>query len=180
VKTLAEAVVFLLEMLTTHEESGIDWQACLNISNSTWFELANASCVERQALTEAAAERLKVLFREPDEYGYTPRGAVTPRQRELLQSLADGSVWYEFDNPEAETEYPMEMSTEQMVSATDPPPVEDKRRRLGREFYDQLGPEDLSRPCKRDDCDRGAIAKSVLCKRHHFEMIQRRGCPFDH
>jgi hypothetical protein len=101
-KTLAEVVVFLMERLTTAEQPGIDWQACGDIANDMWFELANASPAERQALSAAAAARLRGLLREPDEHGYTPRPLVTPTQREFLQSLADGSAWHEFDNPEAE------------------------------------------------------------------------------
>lgn len=105
-KTLAEVVVFLMELLTTADEPGIDWQACGDITNDTWFELAKASSVERQAMAEAAAARLRELLREPDEYGYTPRALVTPAQREFLQSLADGSAWHEFDHPEAEDDKP--------------------------------------------------------------------------
>jgi hypothetical protein len=70
--------------------------------NDMWFELAKSSPAERQALAEAAVARLKELLREPDEYGYTPRSLVTPEQREFLESLADGSAWREFDEPEAE------------------------------------------------------------------------------
>jgi hypothetical protein len=102
VKTLAQAVVYLMELLTTAEEPGIDYQACGDITNDMWFELAKASPAERQALAEAAATRLRELLREPDEYGYTPRALVTPLQREFLQSLADGSTWLEFDHLEPE------------------------------------------------------------------------------
>ena len=105
-KTLAEAVVFLMELLTTADEPGIDYQACGDITNDMWFELAKASPAERQAMAEAAAARLRELLREPDEYGYTPRALVTPMQREFLQSLADGSAWHEFDHPEAEDAEP--------------------------------------------------------------------------
>lgn len=101
-KTLAHAVVSLMEQLTTAEEPGIDWQACGDIINDLWFELAKASPSERQALAEAASTRLSELLREPDEYGYTPRALVTPGQREFLTSLADGSAWHEFDHPEPE------------------------------------------------------------------------------
>lgn len=101
-KTLAQVVVFLMEQLTTAEEPGIDWQACGDLTNDMWFELAKSSPAERQALAEAAAARLAELLREPDEYGYTPRALVTPAHREFLQSLADGSAWQEFDHPEAE------------------------------------------------------------------------------
>jgi hypothetical protein len=102
VKTLAEAVVCLMEQLTKADEPGIDYQACGDITNAMWFELAKASAVERQALAEAAAGRLRELLRQPDEYGYTPRALVTPLHREFLQSLADGSAWREFDHNEAE------------------------------------------------------------------------------
>lgn len=101
-KSLAQAVVFLMEMLETAEEPGIDWQACGDITNDVWLELAKATPAERQALAEAASARLAELLREPDEYGYTPRALVTPEQREFLSSLADGSAWYEFDHPEPE------------------------------------------------------------------------------
>ncbi len=100
-KTLAEVVVFLMEQLTTAEEPGIDYQACGDITNDMWLELAKASPAERQALAEAAAARLRELLPEPDEYGYTPRALTTPMQREFLQSLADGSAWHEFDHPES-------------------------------------------------------------------------------
>lgn len=101
-KTLAEVVVFLMEQLTTADQPGIGWQACGDITNDMWFELAKATPAEREALAETAAKRLKELLREPDEHGYTPRSLVTPVQREFLQSLADGSAWEEFDHPDVE------------------------------------------------------------------------------
>ena len=101
-RTLAQVVVRLMEDLTTADEPGIDCQACAEITNDTWFGLAKASAAERQALADAAAERLNELLREPDEYGYTPRALVTPAQREFLEGLADGSAWKEFDHPDDE------------------------------------------------------------------------------
>jgi len=65
------------------------------------------------------------------------------------------------------------------IGAPDPPPWEEIRRSADLAFYEKLGPEDSIRPCKREGCGHGAIRNSVLCKRHHFEMIQRRECPFD-
>ena len=105
-KTLAEAVVWLMELLTAADEPGIDYQACGDITNDLWFELAKASPAERQALAEAAAARLRELSRGPDEYGYTRGGLVASLQRDLLQGLADGSAWHEFDHPEAEDAEP--------------------------------------------------------------------------
>lgn len=101
-KSLAEAVVSLMELLTTADESGIDSQACGDVSNDLWLDLAKASPAERQAMADAATARLQVLLREPDEYGYTPRALVTSAQRGLLEGLANGSAWHEFDNPESE------------------------------------------------------------------------------
>jgi hypothetical protein len=92
-----------------------------------------------------------------------------------LPKLAVGKALASFDRGE----YPEGLSAEQMMRAADPPAQEDRPRRLDREFYNALGPEDVSRPCKRDECGRGAIPNSVLCKRHHFEMIRRRDYPFD-
>jgi hypothetical protein len=101
-KMLAQAVVFLMEMLTTAEEPGIDSQACGDIVNDMWLALAEASPAERRALAVAASVRLAELLREPDEYGHTPRSLVTPEHREFLSSLADESAWQEFDQPESE------------------------------------------------------------------------------
>ena len=46
-------------------------------------------------------------------------------------------------------------------------------------FYSQLGPEDLSSPCKADHYSRGRIKYSVLCRVHHFEQTRRKPCPFN-
>jgi hypothetical protein len=65
------------------------------------------------------------------------------------------------------------------LNAPDPPPADEIMRRLDREFCDRLGPEDSSKKCRRDGCDRGVIKLSVLCRRHHFESIKKRPYPFD-
>jgi hypothetical protein len=101
-KTLAQAVVDLMERLVRAGDEGLDGQMCGDILSEIWFELAKSSLDERQALAEAAAARLKDWLREPDEYGYTPRALVTPAHRALLEDLADGSAWHEFDHPEGE------------------------------------------------------------------------------
>ena len=38
---------------------------------------------------------------------------------------------------------------------------------------DEVGPE----LCQRPDCGRRRVRHSVLCRRHHFEMITHRDCP---
>jgi len=66
------------------------------------------------------------------------------------------------------------------IGAPVPPSPEEIRRRTDLEFYDKLGPEDSKSRCKHEDCSRGVVRFSVFCKRHHFEMIQHRECPFEH
>ena len=65
------------------------------------------------------------------------------------------------------------------IGASDPPPWEETRRRLDREFYDGLGAEDASRPCRTAACSHGSVRLSVFCRVHHFESICRRPCPFN-
>jgi hypothetical protein len=55
-----------------------------------------------------------------------------------------------------------------------------QRQKDDLKFYEQLGPEDAERPCRKDGCQRGAIRFSVFCRQHHFKQIKRRECPFDH
>lgn len=48
-----------------------------------------------------------------------------------------------------------------------------------REFYNTLGPERPSIPCRHRGCDRGSVSLSVSCRFHHFANIRGRDCPFD-
>jgi hypothetical protein len=66
------------------------------------------------------------------------------------------------------------------IGAPPPPPPDEIQRRTDLEFYDKLGPEDFQRSCKHEGCGRGVVRFSVFCRRHHFEMIQHRECPFEH
>ena len=111
-----------------------------------------------------------ILRKRPGKNGYV---FETERHRDLVSalSLPDFSVGTAFESFER-GEYPVGLSPTSMLRAADPPPVEDRQRRLDREFYERLGPEDPLRPCKKDGCQRGAITNSVLCKRHHFEMME--------
>jgi hypothetical protein len=119
-----------------------------------------------------------ILRKRPGKSGYV---FETERHRDLVSALSlpefsVGTAFESFDRGE----YPEGLSAALMLRAADPPPVEGRQQRLDRQFYERLGPEDSSRPCKKDGCQRGAIPNSVLCKRHHFEMMERRDCPFDH
>jgi hypothetical protein len=50
--------------------------------------------------------------------------------------------------------------------------------KMDRDFYDGLGGERASTPCRRDGCTRGAVTHSVLCRPHHFESIKSRPSAF--
>lgn len=65
------------------------------------------------------------------------------------------------------------------LNSPPPPPANEIIARLDREFYDLLGKERSGTKCKKDDCERGTVQYSVLCKKHHFESIQKKPCPFD-
>jgi hypothetical protein len=158
-------------------------------SSPSYFDFGSAD--EPAAPDGGNAERLHETFRagrpeqlaqilrqRPSKDGYV---FETERHRDLVSALSlpecsVGVAFASFDD----SEFPEGLSPSAMVRAADPPPVEDPQLRNDRQFYDQLGPEDLSRSCKKDGCQRGAIRNSVLCKRHHFEMMERRDCPFDY
>jgi hypothetical protein len=65
------------------------------------------------------------------------------------------------------------------LGAPDPPPWEETRLRLDREFYDGLGPERPGVPCRSPGCGRGRVRLSGCCRVHHFEQVHRRACPFN-
>ena len=62
--------------------------------------------------------------------------------------------------------------------APDPPPWEETKMRLDREFYESLGDERGDVECREPGCKRGAIRLSVFCRTHHFESVKRESCPF--
>src|SRR5262245_43344951 len=53
------------------------------------------------------------------------------------------------------------------------------RRAGDRVFYNSLGEERPTVPCRKAGCTRGSVSMSVLCKPHHFESVIGRTCPFD-
>ncbi|GEM_PF-1380943 len=65
------------------------------------------------------------------------------------------------------------------LDAPDPPPYDLILLNMDHEFYNQLGPEREGTRCGTVGCCRGAVALSLFCRRHHFEMVQKRPCPFD-
>lgn len=68
-----------------------------------------------------------------------------------------------------------------------PPQTPEERQQIvdamyesNKEFYDQLGDEIENEQCKEPGCTRGRIYYGVFCRIHHFEMIRKIRCPFDH
>lgn len=47
------------------------------------------------------------------------------------------------------------------------------------EFFNSLFPESKPEICKHEGCHRSQIDLSVLCARHHFEMIKKKPCPWE-
>ncbi len=47
-------------------------------------------------------------------------------------------------------------------------------------FYDSLGLERIEVNCKNLYCKRGAIKGSAFCRTHHFEMVLKKACRFQH
>jgi hypothetical protein len=54
-----------------------------------------------------------------------------------------------------------------------------ERLEWDRQFYESLGAERADVRCRSPGCLRGALPLSVLCRRHHFEQVRGRPCPFD-
>ena len=65
------------------------------------------------------------------------------------------------------------------LNAGNPPSPEEVRLSLDRQFYDSLGNEARGTACRREGCERGAVHLSVFCRKHHFESIRKRPCPFE-
>jgi len=65
------------------------------------------------------------------------------------------------------------------LGAPKPPPPDVVTKNLDRQFYQSLGHERASTPCRAQNCSRGAIQYSVFCRVHHFENIQKKPCPFN-
>jgi hypothetical protein len=53
------------------------------------------------------------------------------------------------------------------------------RIKMRRDFYDSFGPVDSSRPCKHEGCTRGSVKAYSLCRRHAYENLFEKPCPFE-
>jgi hypothetical protein len=120
-----------------------------------------------------------VAERYPWSYGllYVLNDENPQRSNEFVVSrLARGVVTEHADallSPAEPTVHPTSQEFEEL------PRNKAARLRLDREFYEALGPERPDVPCRSPGCGRGAVALSVMCRRHHFEQVMGRPCPFD-
>lgn len=64
------------------------------------------------------------------------------------------------------------------LNAPDPPSLDVVLQELDREFYNSLGEERTGTNCRREGCERGAVDMSAFCRKHHFEMVRKRPCPY--
>jgi hypothetical protein len=46
-------------------------------------------------------------------------------------------------------------------------------------FFRAIGPEIGPETCRHADCDRKRVQCSVMCRRHHFEMVMNDFCPYN-
>lgn len=92
----------------------------------------------------------QILRQRPGKTGYV---FETDRHRDLVSSLSlpKCSVGVAFASFE-DNNHLVGLSPGSMVRAVDPPPLEDPQLKSDRQFYEQLGPEDLSRSCKKEGC----------------------------
>lgn len=67
-----------------------------------------------------------------------------------------------------------------VLSEDDLPSPDVTERLESLAYYDSLGSECPDIKCRRQNCERGAVKFSVLCRIHHFESIRQRPCPFSH
>jgi hypothetical protein len=100
-----------------------------------------------------------------------------------LADVAEGARMLE-DPPPAELlleafEYYLEYDAFLPSRGAKPPSWEEAQLDSDREFYDRLGPEDLNERCRESGCSRGAVRFSAHCRKHHFEAIEGRKCPFE-
>lgn len=67
-----------------------------------------------------------------------------------------------------------------VLAEVDVPSPEETQRTDDLNYYNSLGRERSDVKCRRENCERGAVKFSVLCRNHHFENVRRRPCPFSH
>lgn len=57
-------------------------------------------------------------------------------------------------------------------------PYEERLLEMERRIYDEYGEERQDQKCKNQLCSRGALPLRIFCRIHHYEMMQKKPCPF--
>jgi hypothetical protein len=90
---LADIVLEFIEFLELVDDDRLNPDLAVNQHESIATHLAESSPEERTAVQDAARARLSSLLQEPDEYGYSPRKAVSSEHRALLESIISGEAY---------------------------------------------------------------------------------------
>jgi hypothetical protein len=155
--TVEQMRAFLDDLDPTDEEHGAAW-----LSNDSEWSL------------EWSPDGLLVLSRGEDDSRHMT-GISKEATLELWMSLVE-------ERFEAIEAHPWLPSSRPPMA---PEEIEERQRTFAtwqladdRKFYDLLGEERANVKCRREPCTRGAIVNGVFCRRHHFESIRNRVCPF--
>jgi hypothetical protein len=90
-KKLAEIVLWTIEYLELAEDKGLDPDLAIKYLEGIGGLLNDGTKEEREAVRQAAREKLAWYGTFPDEYGYRPR--MSEELRELLAGVASGFLW---------------------------------------------------------------------------------------
>jgi hypothetical protein len=102
---LADSVLDYFWFLNFSEEDEADPDVTVKLMEELVHSIeTNFSETEKSALMDAARGRLSSWLREPDEYGYTPRGRLTSEQRAFLVQLAAGQFAGDDDEDDEDDE----------------------------------------------------------------------------
>jgi hypothetical protein len=115
---------------------------------------------------------------ENPETADLPRHMVNVSRKESLKlwtKLANGEI-DAIEQESWKSGYGSPMSAEERITLGRE--VAANQSAADRKFYEVLGQERADFACQHEDCRRGAIHQSVLCRVHHFENVLRRPCPF--
>jgi hypothetical protein len=119
-----------------------------------------------------------VIWENPEQ-GHRPKYLQSVSRDEALRMwmLLSGGAFAEIESAPWKDGYGPPLSEEEKQKRQRE--VAEMTMKAHRDFYDTLGPEDASRPCRHEGCTRGSVKFSVLCRPHHFESLYKQPCPFD-
>lgn len=98
-QNLADVALNYLWFLEFSDDEELDPDRAVKLEEELSYQIQDVfTDEERQALSKAAARRLKWWLQEPDEHGYTPRKLLTANQKAFLEAISEGRFdGYDFD-----------------------------------------------------------------------------------